>query len=320
MGIGQFKPPPGTHAGNKPPRDEDGKVASWWRFGPQTGNKGQPAINPVLTPKQDQIPEPELTEEQQQDLDDNDLSGAGIGEETAEEVVADLDDPTAIEDQWESVEDMFAEMPETSQHSQQAVADFNESVPADMSQYYSNAMEQATSEINQQMAARGLFGSSAAAGMIADATSNLAAERALKEAEYGLSRADLQGKLSGQADSSDIESSKNQLQWLLGGSEVAGEASQASLNRLLAKAGVAKDGQILQEGRVQDMLGHVGGRAAEQAKLIADMSANEISNLIDLLESQTSLDLGMWKDKLAGGAEDREEAAGIVSMIMALWG
>jgi hypothetical protein len=60
--------------------------------------------------------------------------------------------------------------------------------PADMGAYYDNAARKANEQITKQMSAQGQYGSSASGDMISEAMTNLAAERAKAEAQYGLDR------------------------------------------------------------------------------------------------------------------------------------
>lgn len=60
--------------------------------------------------------------------------------------------------------------------------------PADMEAYYSNAARKAGEQITKQMSAQGQYGSSASGDMISEAMTNLGAERAKAEAQYGLDR------------------------------------------------------------------------------------------------------------------------------------
>jgi hypothetical protein len=104
-----------------------------------------------------------------------------------------------------------------------------ELAPADMSAYYENAGRQALERINQNAAARGIYGSSAAIDSGSEALTNLAAERSLREAQYGLDRADMMGRLGSAAEQS-------QLGWTEGLGGLAATADEAGLARQLAGA------------------------------------------------------------------------------------
>jgi hypothetical protein len=110
--------------------------------------------------------------------------------------------------------------PTTSNDAQQAYTDFRNSTPANMNPYYDNAERNATNDINKQMAARGSFGSSNAVGVLSNATTNLRAQQAKDEAQYGLSRYGLEGQLASGADSSSGAQSQNDLNWMRGISDL----------------------------------------------------------------------------------------------------
>ena len=72
--------------------------------------------------------------------------------------------------------------------------------------YYERARERTSGDINKQLGARGMFGSSVGMGMLGDALGGLGAEQANREADYALARQrgqqsqqGLMGQLAGQA-------------------------------------------------------------------------------------------------------------------------
>jgi hypothetical protein len=70
----------------------------------------------------------------------------------------------------------------------QPLGDFSaqNNAPADMSAYYDNAARKAGEQIRSSMSAKGMYGSSAADDQFSEAFTNLAADRAKSEAQYGL--------------------------------------------------------------------------------------------------------------------------------------
>lgn len=92
---------------------------------------------------------------------------------------------------------------------------------ADMSKYYENAKRRAAEGIDQQMAARGLYASSAATDRIGEAFTDLEAQRAKDEASYGLQR------------------NQAELGWQTGLSSIMGNADQAKNSRLGTMGGLA---------------------------------------------------------------------------------
>lgn len=122
--------------------------------------------------------------------------------------------------------------------------------------YYKNSWRKASEDINQQLAARGLYGSSSAGDMLTEARTNLAADQASKEAQYALQR------------------SQNQLGWAQGLGNIANNGENAAmgrfdrgfgganaldsanLSRLNAGMGAGSTAQQLQQGRAQQLFGN----------------------------------------------------------------
>jgi hypothetical protein len=139
--------------------------------------------------------------------------------------------------------------------------------------YYANARRKASEDINRQMAARGMWGSSAAGDMIGEAMTNLGAEQANREAQYHLDRLAEQrgwqttgGTLASSADSSSRGSAENERLWT---GELA-DISRGAQELELSRAG---------ENRQQTALGadimrsadDVTGRLADQERSWADL-------------------------------------------------
>ncbi len=115
---------------------------------------------------------------------------------------------------------------------------FQLSAPADMSSYYDNAQRLQDNALNTQMAARGSFGSSNAIGQLSAADTNLRAQQARDQAQYGLQRDalgmqqyQLGGSLAGGADQQSNNASRNQLDWTQGLGNLAFQGQQAGLQR-----------------------------------------------------------------------------------------
>lgn len=110
--------------------------------------------------------------------------------------------------------------PTTSNNAQQAYSDFRASQPVNMDPYYNNAQRLSDNAINTQMAARGSYGSSNAVGVLANADTNLRAQQAKDEAQYGLSRYGLEGQLASGSDASSLNQSQNEMGWMKGISDL----------------------------------------------------------------------------------------------------
>lgn len=134
--------------------------------------------------------------------------------------------------------------------SSQAYDSFMGSTPADMSPYYDNAVNHAQNDINTQLAARGMYGSSAGVGQIANATTNLRAQEAKDNAQYGLSRAQLGGSLASTAD-------QNQLAWTSGLGDLAfrGQTGQMQRGQNVFNDQMMMSGQLAgMEGNAYDQM------------------------------------------------------------------
>lgn len=124
---------------------------------------------------------------------------------------------------------------------------------ADLAPYYQDAERRANEQINQQMAARGMFGSSAAADQGREAMVQLEAQRAKDEAQYGLQRAgelrgweQLGGQLAGQSDQQSLANAQNKLAWTTGIGDLLDSSSKLGLGRAQGTQGLLST--IDQEG------------------------------------------------------------------------
>lgn len=130
-----------------------------------------------------------------------------------------------------NVQDVFSDtrLGVPAAESARELATFRGSTPANMDPFYENAARKGADRINRQMGARGMYGSSSALEQIGEMNTNLAAEQAKEEAQYGLSRAQLGGQLAGAADTTAL--SRSGLLGTLGG------AADAAVNTRLGTLG-----------------------------------------------------------------------------------
>lgn len=152
----------------------------------------------------------------------------------------------------------------------QAYQDFQANRPdlmqdANLGSYYDNAQRQMLEGINQNAAARGAYGSSAALAEGNEGIMNLRAQQANREADYQLQRAAEQraweqagGQLAaGQSGAQNMwaQTLGNQA---LGADrqrgELAAAQNQAAMNRMGQGMQGARDEQALREGRIGNML------------------------------------------------------------------
>lgn len=104
--------------------------------------------------------------------------------------------------------------------------------------YYANARRKAAEEINRNMAARGMWGSSAAGDMITEANVNLGAEQANREAQFYLDRLaearnwqETGGRFASSADTSSRGQAENERAWTRDLADVAAGAQGLELER-----------------------------------------------------------------------------------------
>lgn len=122
-------------------------------------------------------------------------------------------------------------MPSVSQNAQTAYGDFRSSTPANMDPYYDNASRKMQNTINTQMAARGSYGSSNAVGNIMAGETDLRAQQAKDEANYGLQRQQLGGSLASSADNSSMAASADERNWVSGLGDMAFRGQQMGKDR-----------------------------------------------------------------------------------------
>lgn len=175
--------------------------------------------------------------------------------------------------------------------SMEAFQDFKRSTPADMSGYYDNAGRQAMERLNSAMAAKGVYGSSASNDAASEALTNLAADRAKNEANYGLSRAGLEGTLGASASTESLNAGKFGLDQygLLGNMASAADASSLArgnygLNRqgLLISAGQAADTAALGAANYGISRGNMLTNAGQAADAATEFGANYGLNRMSL--------------------------------------
>jgi|SRR6478735_4938485 len=154
--------------------------------------------------------------------------------------------------------------PQTTHNAQDWFSQYSKSVPSISAEpgfgaYFDNAKNRAAESINQAMAARGAYGSSAANDQTARAFTDLEGQRALKEADYNLARLGEQrawqglgGQLAGQADTNSLADSQNEQNWVNLLSRMGLDASQLGLSRTNAGMDAASAAEAAQRARGND--------------------------------------------------------------------
>lgn len=198
--------------------------------------------------------------------------------------------------------------PETTSYSQNWMQQYQTpSISAEpgFGAYFENAKNRAAESINQAMAARGAYGSSAANDQTARAFTDLEGQRALKEADYNLQRLaeqraweGLGGQLAGQADNNSLAQNQNERQWAQMLSQLGIDASQLGLQRTNAGMDAAGAAQGMQRQRGQDYFNNqmaMGDRLADLYK----------STILPALDN----DAAMMENASSGGVAEGNQAA-----------
>lgn len=165
---------------------------------------------------------------------------------------------------------------------------------ADFDKYYDRSEQNATQKLNDQLSARGTYGSSVGLGQIGSMLADMEGNRARDKAQYGLSRSaddrgwtSAQGDLAAGADSSGIQ------RWATAADAEAG-ASKESLDRWKASQGAAESAQGSQRTRGQDFFNNnmsIGGALSDTAGKTYDTALVQDQGLVDAVIS-----LGLGKD------------------------
>lgn len=118
--------------------------------------------------------------------------------------------------------------------------------------YYDNAKKRTTESINQTMAARGAYGSSAANDQLSRAYTDLDADRAKNEADYMLKRQGLGGQLASAADASSRARSQDEQAWtdLLG--KLGIDSSRLGISRMALGGTLSANGSADKRNFGQD--------------------------------------------------------------------
>lgn len=211
---------------------------------------------------------------------------------------------------------------------------------ADLNPYYENAKRRSAEEINAQMAARGMMGGTPGMDRVAESFTDLNAQQARDEANYGLQRSadmrgwsGLQGQLAGQADQTSALKSQDERAWMSGlgdlamsgqnawlgrmgqAGQLAGQTDQADLSRLNSGMNAAMGAQNAQAGRanqlwdqqmqLSDQLSN-GWRQAQENMLGADSS---------FMDSGMGMELGLGAEALNQGYRNQQRVKDDVEFI-----
>lgn len=237
----------------------------------------------------------------------------GMATQFAQQATPQLGAPGQGAQYWNQVQGRFNQ-PTAAEGAYQG---FQGSTPADLAPFYEHAKRRTGADLNTALAAKGAFGSSAGGQMIGDAVSNLEAQRAQQEAQYGLQRAGLAGQLAQGADVQRLgqlglggrlagaAGSEDLRRTALAG-QLAQGADAADLARLASGMGAAGAAQQARRARGRDYMSDVFNPAqmamaqnqAQMNQMIADDQA--------LMDAVIAMEMGMGREGLA---QDRYQAA-----------
>ncbi len=193
-----------------------------------------------------------------------------------------------------------SDRPQLTNNSTQAYSDYRAQMPTISSEpgfgsYFDNAKNRASESINQTMAARGAYGSSAANDQISRAYTDLEGQRALKEADYNLARLGEQrnwlglgGQLAGQSDSRSDAASQDAQRWasLLG--QLGLDASRLGLSRTNAGADAAANAQTGERNRGNDYFQNEMAMGDRIADLYRQFMGPALDNDASMMSSANS--------------------------------
>lgn len=199
----------------------------------------------------------------------------------------------------------------------------NLSANAGLDPYYDNAQRKQSEDIDKSYAARGMYGSSAALDQQSEASTNLRAQQANREADYALQRSGedrawhgLTGNLAGQSDQRSDANSQNQLSWMQGlgglanqaqnqqqqrmslGGNLAGNADTSRINQFGAGMGAASGAQQMQMDRANQLFGQNMGFGSALSGLAGDVYGNMMGQDQALMDGSMGMSLGLGAEAL----------------------
>ncbi len=193
----------------------------------------------------------------------------GFGEQYFQQHAGQFGQPTQSGQYWNQVQGQYGQPPQGTNYSATEYNNFQRPVLAQdpgLDPYYAHAADQLSRGINREFASRGMYGSSAATDQLSQGLGGLAAEQANREAQYNLQRMaeqraweQLGGQLAGQADQNSRQGQQQELAWLMGMGNLAGNADSAQLANLMGGANAANSAQQLAMQRAQDYLQNMMG-------------------------------------------------------------
>lgn len=251
------------------------------------------------------------------------FTGTGPGQQYAGNAADKLGQKGSGADYWQGVQGAFNAPKAVAQNAQGAYNQFQNSTPADTSSYYNQAVTNANKDVNNQMAARGLYNSSAATNQLATTDANIRAQQAQEDAQYGLQRAGLGGSLASGADTSSRGASQDMLSWLGTGGQLANQLqnlntnqfmnlgnmglamNQGDLSRLGAGMNAAEGAQQALAQRGQNYFNNTMGLSQANAGGLTGIYGQGLQNDQALQDQQIATMLGLNQNDLTQSLNDR---------------
>lgn len=181
--------------------------------------------------------------------------------------------PGASEDYFQNTRQQYQD-PTNAQGYYSDWNDKSEGLSADMAPYYDRAKERSTADLDKAFAARGMFGSSASTDAVGQAVTDLEAQRAKDEAQYGLERAAEQRAWSGLGGTLASAADSSNLGYLTAGQGAASDAQNAQLARLLGAGGMAQGFDAGQLNRMNAGMNAAGLAQGARRQRVQDMFQN----------------------------------------------
>lgn len=171
--------------------------------------------------------------------------------------------------------------------------------------YYNNAIRRGEEDIRTNMASKGAYGSSTADDQTRELVTNLRAEQANREGQYGLERAgELRnwqatgGALASGADSSSRGASDNERGWVSTLGDIAGAGQGMAMGRLGQGMNAATTAQGLQRNRGQDYFNNAATTGGAMAGIMGPAYESMISGDVDAMGNQIGLSTGLGAEAL----------------------
>lgn len=174
-----------------------------------------------------------------------------------------------------------------------------------LDKYYDRAVQRASTDINNQLAARGVYGSSGGVGRLQDAITDLRADQAKNEADYNLRRLGeqrnwegLQGSLAGAADANSLANSGNELSWLQGLAGVGSNADQMGLQRLGQGQQAANWTQGAEENRFQNLFNNEMGMGDRMSGMMNNAYGDMLGQDYQMMQDSMGMGMGLASEAL----------------------